>query len=278
MNKNYLSGFLMTAVATIFSLSANASVISTETTIPMTAASMGQTFKTGDPDEFEVKGVGIEARTQTILPSWSNCGGMQPNKAIWYYKGASNETGYIDRSSYIEINITGTDGEITDLYLDGSSTDATTLVVGFSSTTGGDWDSYSGGIGYDLMIMSCAQSDIDVPAGTKSIRIVRTSDFFAGKYGGADSEAFLKELKVTTEYDDESTGIDPVNDDLFSINYSDNQIYVSEPAAITLYTVSGELILQSGCTDNLSIENLPKGIYVVAAESNFGKSVKKIVK
>ena len=279
MNRNYISGFILTALSVCLSLSVSASIISTDTTIPLGTVLSNQTFNTGDPDEFTVNCNEISIHSRNYIGNpWGTTCGMSPTAIPnWYFDETSSN---INNASYVDINLTGEEGEFTNLYLQGASTGASTLIIGFSATAGG---AYSNGVPLYLMTNRCDDLDTPIPAGTKSIRIARILGIWAGIHAGdtpvENGEFWLKDITVTTQFDDETTSVKLTEATSFKVDFNGEEIAASEAAQIEVYDISGKLVLQSNGTNAVSTEGLSKGIYIIKAESVSGKTlVTKIVK
>jgi|GEM_PF-4651685 len=277
MNRNYISGFILTALSVCLSLSVSASIISTDTTIPLGTVLSNQTFNTGDPDEFTVNCNEISITNRMF--SGTSCG-VSPMMSVWSFDETSSN---INNSSYVDINLTGEEGEFAELYLRGitAGTWGSTAVIGFSTGDG----VYSNGVDLELPlgVMQCYYVNIIPPAGTKNIRIARVLGTWAGIYTGDSSLENglfqLKDIIVTTQFDDETTSVELTKATSLKVDFNGEEITVSEAVQIEVYNISGKLVLQSSGTNAVSTEGLSKGIYIIKAESVSGKTlVTKIVK
>ena len=105
----------------------------------------------------------------------------------------------------------------------------------------------------------------------KSIKIALTTDF--GDEEGMPQNPFI--LQGIIIYTDKNpTGINNTVAETFASYVAGGELKFSEPATkVSFYTISGTLVKTAENTQNVSLEDLPLGVYIVKALSNTGKTL-----
>lgn len=90
---------------------------------------------------------------------------------------------------------------------------------------------------------------------------------------GVYQVARIHQIKVYTYIDGRDyTGINSSEmDDSFAIYKSENNICLTAPASVEVYTIDGKLVKQEQNCEKIDMGNLGKGVYVVKAKSLSGK-------
>lgn len=94
------------------------------------------------------------------------------------------------------------------------------------------------------------------------------------RFGECDGQtARIHDLKVYGTY--EGNAIGDIDDaDGLKIYATDKKIYFSEEAAVQVYSIAGALVKQSISTNLVSMDDMPRGIYLVKAQN--GNKVKAV--
>jgi len=112
----------------------------------------------------------------------------------------------------------------------------------------------------------------------KSVKIALTNTFGAENFTGTQSPFLLQGIAVNT--DGNPTGLNnSMQEKVFTSYVSGNELKLTEPAQVSVYTISGTLVETVSNVDSILLNNLPSGMYVVKALSETGKTlVAKIVR
>jgi len=111
----------------------------------------------------------------------------------------------------------------------------------------------------------------------KSVKIALSTNF--GMHGiSSQYPFFLQGIAVYT--DRNPTGLNnAMQEKVFTSYVSGNELKLTEPAQVSVYTISGTLVETVSNVDSIPLNNLPSGMYVVKALSETGKTlVAKIVR
>ena len=105
----------------------------------------------------------------------------------------------------------------------------------------------------------------------KSVKIALTTSF--GNEGLSPQYPFrLQGIAIYT--DRGPTGISNAIEETFTGKVADEELNLSEPATkVSFYTISGTLVKTAENTQNVSLKELPLGVYIVKALSNTGKTL-----
>jgi len=309
MNKKNFIASISAIVFACFSLSLSADDITDDATIKIEglsasdASSSGITHGSGTNNYVKLIVPDYTGLTGARSVEWEtvNCQCFDITSGTDTYNAAlfaNNEVGY-NETNYPYIQIEPAAGTvITHIAFKGLtiSDDMTYLSYGFSSGTGTaltDNQFTATSIMPPLPIMdqmfmqknanvcilaklatTADNGKIAVPLDKQTIRLAASKLFPTGTPLTGNNVKPWNLLGVYVWTNGSGTSIQSVNDNSFQAYVSNGELNLSKPAAqISLYSISGTLVKTAENTQNVSLEELPLGVYIVKALSNTGKTL-----
>jgi hypothetical protein len=125
----------------------------------------------------------------------------------------------------------------------------------------------------------CATLSIDIPSGgingeeIVGVRIAQCSA--AGTDFGIMPPEEAARLLGMTVYIEKgiNSSISTTADNSFNAYFSENVLTLTEPASVSVYTISGILIKCESNTQSVLLNYLDRGVYIIKARNNTGKNI-----
>ncbi|MCD7973958.1 MAG: T9SS type A sorting domain-containing protein, partial [Candidatus Azobacteroides sp.] len=97
-----------------------------------------------------------------------------------------------------------------------------------------------------------------------------TGDFSSSQY---EYRPILQALYIYVEDNGPGTSMDNIPSEELSLSFTKQQVLLSQPAGITIHTITGKLCKQASWVTSLSLEDLPSGVYIIRATDKKGDTI-----
>ncbi|MCD7973528.1 MAG: T9SS type A sorting domain-containing protein, partial [Candidatus Azobacteroides sp.] len=97
-----------------------------------------------------------------------------------------------------------------------------------------------------------------------------TGDFSSSQY---EYRPVLQALYIYVEDNGLGTGLETTAQEEFTLSFTKQEVLLSQPAGITVHTITGKVCKQAFSVTSLSLEELPSGIYLIRATDKKGNTI-----